>query len=78
MSANLPKSTLNTKALICSFERCTREEEGLKERVWQLVVYLIDSRECGHVDAVNLKNGEGRWRRKKRRVTEGWGGLTFV
>lgn len=43
-----------------------------------MVVYLIDSYERGHVDAINLKNGEGRRRRKKRRVTEGWGGLTFV
>lgn len=51
---------------------------GRTEREGLAVVYLIDSCERGYVDAINLKNGEGRRRRKKRRVTEGWGGLTFV
>lgn len=48
---------------------------GRTEREGLAVVYLIDSCERGYVDAINLKNGEGRRRRKKRRVTEGWGGV---
>lgn len=37
-----------------------------------MTVYLIDSGEGGHVNAVNVMNGEGRQRRKRRRGGWGW------
>lgn len=46
-----------------------REMEGKKKRgrgkegIWWLTVYLIDRGEGGHVNAVNVMNGDGRQRR---------------
>lgn len=34
-----------------------------KEGIWWLTVYLIDRGEGGHVNAVNVMNGDGRQRR---------------
>lgn len=48
-------------------EERNRKKGRQKEGIWWLTVYLIDSGEGGHVNAVNVMNGEGRQRREKRR-----------
>lgn len=56
-----------------------RQQEKRPERGnrW-LTVYLIDEGEGGHVNAVNVMNGEGRQRRRKRSGGGGGRFLTFV
>lgn len=51
-----------------------RKKGRQKEGICWLTVYLIDSGEGGHVNAVNMMNREGRQRGKKRR---GGGGRRF-
>lgn len=46
-----------------------------KERIWWLTVYLIDSGEGGHVNAVNMINGERVDRGRRRDGGGGGGGL---